>query len=316
VQQLDKPWTFWWRIWAVLIMVAKCGIQRESVKMCYGMVNHYQLSGQKDWNITLFPLQWDQVKGLNYATNSANRTTGPAFYRGTFQVTGNPRDTYVRLQKWTKGNVWINGFNIGRYWEQQGPQHTLYLPGPLLVTGVNDIVVFELHKTNTDFSIEFLNEPLFYTGQSCDPGIKALTSSNVVAFHCDSNWNNNQEWTVTSNGTITLNSNSNLCLQQGPETDPSSGYPNIGLVTCNGSKEQQFTYNSTTYEIRSKNINQCLDITGGFTTDGTNIETYPASGGKNQQWSIDSMGHITSHSANQCITVCPALDSNFVRAQS
>ena len=26
----------------------------------------------------------------------------------------------------------MNGFNLGRYWETEGPQHTLYIPGPRL----------------------------------------------------------------------------------------------------------------------------------------------------------------------------------------
>ena len=42
----------------------------------------------------------------------------------------------------------MNGFNLGRYWEI-GPQETLYLPGPLLKKGDNEIVVFELHGTKS-----------------------------------------------------------------------------------------------------------------------------------------------------------------------
>ena len=43
--------------------------------------------------------------------------------------------------------VWINGFNIGRYWNI-GPGNTLYIPAPLLRKGKNEIVVLELHKLN------------------------------------------------------------------------------------------------------------------------------------------------------------------------
>ena len=55
-------------------------------------------------------------------------------------------DTFVRMDNWSKGVVWINGFNLGRYWVK-GPQQTLYLPAPLLRTGRNEIIVFELHHT-------------------------------------------------------------------------------------------------------------------------------------------------------------------------
>jgi beta-galactosidase len=40
--------------------------------------------------------------------------------------------------------VWVNGFNLGRYWDR-GPQRTLYLPGPLLRAGDNELHVLELH---------------------------------------------------------------------------------------------------------------------------------------------------------------------------
>lgn len=40
--------------------------------------------------------------------------------------------------------VFINGFNLGRYWKV-GPQLSLYVPYPLLKEGNNEIIVFELH---------------------------------------------------------------------------------------------------------------------------------------------------------------------------
>lgn len=43
---------------------------------------------------------------------------------------------------WKHGAVFINGFNVGRY-HQAGPQKSLYIPGPLLHEGENEIVVFE-----------------------------------------------------------------------------------------------------------------------------------------------------------------------------
>ncbi|MFD4562270.1 hypothetical protein ACFWP5_49595 [Streptomyces sp. NPDC058469] len=50
------------------------------------------------------------------------------------------------LTGWTKGNAWINGFSLGRYWSG-GPQHTLYVPAPVLRPGRNEITVLELHTT-------------------------------------------------------------------------------------------------------------------------------------------------------------------------
>ena len=42
------------------------------------------------------------------------------------------------LQGWRKGVVFINGFNLGRYWDV-GPQRTLYVPAPLMRLGVNQV---------------------------------------------------------------------------------------------------------------------------------------------------------------------------------
>ena len=53
--------------------------------------------------------------------------------------------------------IWINGFNLGRYWEI-GPQKALYVPGPLLKQGENEIIILELHKLSGD-SIEFTDVP-------------------------------------------------------------------------------------------------------------------------------------------------------------
>ncbi|WNQ11418.1 beta-galactosidase [Paenibacillus aurantius] len=96
-----------------------------------------------DWN--QYPLPLDSADSIPFGPlpESGNREDRPAFYRGTFTVQ-EKGDTFIRLDGWTKGVVWINGFNLGRYWSR-GPQRTLYLPAPLLREGNNEIIVFELH---------------------------------------------------------------------------------------------------------------------------------------------------------------------------
>jgi len=95
-----------------------------------------------DW--TMYPLPMDNLQLLSFKENN-EKTTGPAFYKGTFNVE-EIGDTFVELPGWTKGFVVVNGFNLGRYWEV-GPQETLYLPGPLVRKGENEIIIFELHGT-------------------------------------------------------------------------------------------------------------------------------------------------------------------------
>lgn len=58
--------------------------------------------------------------------------------------TGHLLDTYVDVRGWSKGLVFINGFNLGWYWPVKGPQNTQYIPGPLLRDGDNELVLLEI----------------------------------------------------------------------------------------------------------------------------------------------------------------------------
>lgn len=65
----------------------------------------------------------------------------PLFMRGHFKAQSQ-NDCFVHLDGFKKGCVYINGFNIGRYWEI-GPQRALYIPGVLL-KDENEIIILEL----------------------------------------------------------------------------------------------------------------------------------------------------------------------------
>lgn len=60
-----------------------------------------------------------------------------------------------------QGIVYINGFNLGRYWPLVGPQITLYLPKELLRKGSNSIILIELEKCRKDGKIQFSDKPIF-----------------------------------------------------------------------------------------------------------------------------------------------------------
>ncbi|KAK7153894.1 hypothetical protein R3I94_007300 [Phoxinus phoxinus] len=92
---------------------------------------------------------------------------GPMIYSGTLKPIGLAWDTFVKLNGWTKGQVWVNGVNLGRYWPQKGPQLTLYVPGPFLsATQPNNITVLELERAPSHCRILFMDRPqLNNTGQ-------------------------------------------------------------------------------------------------------------------------------------------------------
>ncbi|MFD5625235.1 beta-galactosidase [Streptomyces sp. NPDC127072] len=69
----------------------------------------------------------------------------PGLYRGTLDVPV-PGDASLELPGWGRGYAWINGFCLGRYWSA-GPQTSLYVPGPVLRAGTNDLWVLETERT-------------------------------------------------------------------------------------------------------------------------------------------------------------------------
>ncbi|KAH9399001.1 Beta-galactosidase-1-like protein 2 [Tyrophagus putrescentiae] len=130
-----------------------------------GIDSSILLNGTPAGHLEVYSLDFNAtfMKQLNELNNwvpliEHQPITSPAMYRGKLQVTGQPKDTYIFLEGWTKGNVFVNGFNIGRYWKV-GPQQTLYIPGPLLKTGDNTVEIFELHKNGVQLS--FVQNPIW-----------------------------------------------------------------------------------------------------------------------------------------------------------
>jgi beta-galactosidase len=120
-----------------------------------GITEGVRLERQFLFNWTIHSLPLDDLSKLTIDSDIVE-TKGPEFYKGTFEVE-ECADTFLELKGWTKGVVYVNGFNLGRYWEA-GPQQTLYVPAPLLKEGENELVIFELHETK-DPTVLFLDEP-------------------------------------------------------------------------------------------------------------------------------------------------------------
>ena len=104
-----------------------------------GLLTGVTVSGQ--------PLSgWDNVSLPLEAPSKLAYTSAPCFgacfYRASFNVT-TLADTFLDTSAFTKGQVWVNGHNLGRVWNV-GPQKALYLPGPWLRKGSNEVVVLDL----------------------------------------------------------------------------------------------------------------------------------------------------------------------------
>ncbi|XP_012585128.1 PREDICTED: beta-galactosidase-1-like protein 2 isoform X1 [Condylura cristata] len=91
--------------------------------------------------------------------------TFPAFFLGALPVALSPSDTFMKLEGWEKGVVFVNGQNLGRYWNI-GPQETLYLPGAWLDQGINQVVIFEENMAGP--MIQFTETPHLGRNQYID----------------------------------------------------------------------------------------------------------------------------------------------------
>ena len=79
-------------------------------------------------------------------------TGRPQLLKGKFTIDGEPKDTFVRMDGFKKGVIFVNGINLSRYWEV-GPQKTAYLPAPFLKAGENEMIVLELDGRTSDCAV-------------------------------------------------------------------------------------------------------------------------------------------------------------------
>jgi beta-galactosidase len=110
----------------------------------HGITEEVSLSGNviRDWKN--YKLPFADLEGTKYSSKVIS-SARPALYRGNFTV-DDVADTYLDMQSFGKGFVFLNGHNLGKYWGI-GPQQTIYVPAVWLKKGNNEIVVFDQIKS-------------------------------------------------------------------------------------------------------------------------------------------------------------------------
>ncbi|HWA82444.1 MAG TPA: beta-galactosidase family protein [Fimbriimonadaceae bacterium] len=106
-----------------------------------GITDRVTLNGMTLMSWDVYNLPMDDVSSLK--AGDADRAG--VFFRGSFEME-RPADTFLDCSALKKGVVWVNGHNLGRYWEI-GPQKRLYCPAPWLKSGRNEVIVFDLLAT-------------------------------------------------------------------------------------------------------------------------------------------------------------------------
>lgn len=145
------------------LLVENCGRVhqgRDLDKQHKGLVGDILLNNIPLRDFTIYSLDMkpsfiDSLYQAPWKTLSKNPSF-PGFFMGKLFAYGYPSDTFVKLPGWEKGVVFINGLNLGRYWSI-GPQQALYLPGPFLNSGINQVIVFE--EQESDYKVQFEDAP-------------------------------------------------------------------------------------------------------------------------------------------------------------
>lgn len=109
-----------------------------------GITDRVSLNGMTlmNWEVYKLPLDPKMVQSLKPMVAESQKPG--QFFKGSFflQQVG---DVFFDLSNYQKGVVWVNGNNLGRYWNI-GPQKRLYCPASWLKTGRNEILVFDQHQ--------------------------------------------------------------------------------------------------------------------------------------------------------------------------
>ena len=114
-------------------------LDRKGITESVEIVNSTNSISLKNWEVFNLSADYPMEANIEYKTQ---KPSGPAWYKSSFKL-DKVGDTYLDMSTWGKGMVWVNGYNLGRFWSI-GPQQTMYMPGCWLKKGKNSIVVLDL----------------------------------------------------------------------------------------------------------------------------------------------------------------------------
>jgi beta-galactosidase len=101
-----------------------------------------------NWKVYKLPMDRKFIYDLRSSGKTLNKPG--IFFKGNFFLSRLERntssDTFIDISNYIKGIVWVNGHNLGRYWNI-GPQKRLYCPASWMREGSNEIIVFDLLQT-------------------------------------------------------------------------------------------------------------------------------------------------------------------------
>jgi len=262
----------------------------------------------KEWKAWTLPLEYSEVSLLDFTSVANCRTlNGPTFLKGELNIDGAPADTYLKPRGFTKGVMWVNGFNLGRYWETKGPQHAFFAPAPYLKSGANEVLILELERGSTDCSAFFDDKPDWGNDAKTCP--QSPQEGDVLRMvPCDATLEEHQGWEVVTAANITRLKLGNLCMTLGDHKDVQSGQPSAQLSNC----EFASAVIIDGARIREADTGLCLDVTAHGQVDGQPLEWYTCNTNTktntNQMFSFTEtpshLNQVISAESGKCVSSC------------
>lgn len=115
-----------------------------------GITDRVTLNGMTLMNWKVYNIPMDKKYIYDLRSSGSNLKKPGQFFRGNFMLTRAggimPGDTYIDVSGYTKGIVWVNGHNLGRYWNI-GPQQRLFCPASWIKEGINEVIIFDIIQT-------------------------------------------------------------------------------------------------------------------------------------------------------------------------
>lgn len=142
------------------ILLENMGRVNYGVHLCDRKgISKLRIERQFQYGFDMIPMEMTAKDLAKIRYGAVHPSDGrPCFLRGVLRVDGEPADSFVRLDGFHHGFVAVNGFNLGRYDNDAGPQKTLYCPASVLRRGENEVVVFETDGFDKPF-VTFTDTP-------------------------------------------------------------------------------------------------------------------------------------------------------------
>ena len=151
------------------ILVENVGRVSDGYQEPKGIIGNITINGAVLVNWKIYPINLDNlVSATDGYLNTDQHQKGlfaPTFFHGEFYVDSS-YDTFLHLPRWTKGQAFVNGFNLGRYWPVIGPQITLFVPANAisLKKKTASVVLLELDSAPCESPetcfVEFVTTPI------------------------------------------------------------------------------------------------------------------------------------------------------------